>query len=165
MAVLKTTSPVESTSDAPKARPRTIVPSSSASLACLMRTVISGVSPDSLFIIRDEPEPARFLRVVVERGIDDRGVDRPEGYVYAGDEANFPGERVVVPLGSRNRPAPGIVVAVGGRELLNGVDPRRVKRILRPSGASLPGDLLDLARWMSEYYFCLRRSPDDDDLD
>ncbi len=112
------------------------------------------MSPDSLFIIRDEPEPARFLRVVVERGIDDRGVDRPEGYVYAGDEANFPGERVVVPLGSRNRPAPGIVVAVGGRELLNGVDPRRVKRILRPSGASLPGDLLDLARWMSEYYFC-----------
>ncbi len=115
---------------------------------------------DSLF----EPTPivaSRFVRVAVERGIETREGGRAgDGLTYAApplDPAEPPlavGERVEVPLGRGDRRAAGIVVTVGGRELLGTLDPRKVKAILRRTGAALPERLVELARWMSEYYLC-----------
>lgn len=115
-----------------------------------MRTVFSSVADESLFMIRTAEDPARLVRVLVERGIDDA-----RGYVYSTRDGDVrPGERVLVPLGGADRTTPGIVVAVGGRELLEGFDISRVKSISRRTGAVLPPDLIDLARWMSDYYLC-----------
>lgn len=99
-------------------------------------------------------EPAgaagRFVRVAVERAIERSA---GEGLTYsAGEEALEVGERVEVPLGRGDRAAAGIVVATGGTELLEGLSPGRVKRILRRTGSRLPGNLVSLAQWMSEYY-------------
>ncbi len=98
-----------------------------------------------------------YARVAVERGIDtDLG---SEGLTY---RAAFPvasaplavGERVEVPLGRSGKLAPGIVVAVGGAELLDGLSPSKVKPIARRSGAALPPVLVELGRWMASYYVC-----------
>ena len=103
----------------------------------------------------DAPPPAipdRFVRVVVERGID--AAPGRDGLTYALPEGvtAAPGQRVRVPLGRGDRPTPGIVVAAGGVELLDGFDPRRTKPVLDVTGAELPADLIDLARWMADYY-------------
>ena len=91
--------------------------------------------------VRGGAEPTHFARVAVERGIDRRGA----ALTYAlGDEAVMVGERVEVPLGKGDKRAAGIVVTVGGRELLDGLDPDRVKRILRRTGSRLPEKLVEL---------------------
>jgi primosomal protein N' (replication factor Y) (superfamily II helicase) len=64
------------------------------------------------------------------------------------------GQRVQVPLGRGNKPTGGIVVAVGGRELLGDVAAAKVKPILRATPGRLPDQLVELARWMAEYYVC-----------
>ncbi len=90
-----------------------------------------------------------FVRVAVERGVD----RYPEGLTYAvpadlGDLAV--GDRVRVPLGRGDTPTPGYVIEVCGSA---GLDPARIKPVAgrEPSGA-LPGQLLELARWISSYY-------------
>lgn len=95
-------------------------------------------------------EPLRYVRVVVERGIDEKsGVD---GLTYASDAADIAvGERVEVPLGAGNKTTGGVVVAVGGAELLEGFAAAKVKRITDRPGIKLPEELVELARWVSAY--------------
>lgn len=98
----------------------------------------------------------RFVRVVVERGIETAA---GEGLTYADPTGALRvGDRVDVPLGKGNTKAGGLVVAVGGEELLAGVSARKVKLVLGKSveglETRLPASLVELARWMSEYYLC-----------
>lgn len=97
------------------------------------------------------------MRVAVERGID-RGTD-DGALTYrceagAGEDGVRVGERVEVPLGRGGKSAGGIVVEVGGAELLGDLPPSRVKRVLKRTGAVLPAGLVELAAWMAEYYVC-----------
>jgi primosomal protein N' (replication factor Y) len=94
--------------------------------------------------------PVAFAHVAVERGID----RYPEGLTYgipAPLEGLQAGERVVVPLGRGDAPTRGYVIETMPEVSL---DPDAVKLISRrdDSGARLPGELLELARWISGYY-------------
>ncbi|MBA4119527.1 MAG: primosomal protein N' [Isosphaera sp.] len=62
------------------------------------------------------------------------------------------GELVTVPLGSAS--TTGVVLRVGGPELLGGVDRQRVRAVAVAHGSALPASVLELARWMSRYYVC-----------
>jgi primosomal protein N' (replication factor Y) len=94
-----------------------------------------------------------YVRVAVERGIDRGDGGAGEGLTYAVPVGMVRvGQRVEVPLGRGNKPAAGIVVEVGGSELLEGLS--RAKPLLRASSAVLPETLVELARWMAKYYIC-----------
>ena len=91
-----------------------------------------------------------YAQVAVERSVD----RFPDGLTYAIPKslANLvPGERVIVPLGKGDTPTPGYIV-----DLIDSItiDPDSVKFIEKraASGARLPGQLLELARWISNYY-------------
>jgi primosomal protein N' (replication factor Y) len=95
-----------------------------------------------------------FAMVAVERGLD----RYPEGLAYRvppslGSLAE--GQRVVVPLGRGDQATRGTVIARLGT-LPEGLDPRRVKTVIRLADDRLPlgGELLELARWISTYYAC-----------
>jgi primosomal protein N' (replication factor Y) (superfamily II helicase) len=106
-----------------------------------------------LFGQREVEHTGPYIRVAVERSIDAEGTAR--GLTYrAGTLDVCVGQRVEVPLGRGNRSAAGIVVVVGGEELLDGIPPSKVKSILKVSPARLPERLVELARWISEYYVC-----------
>ncbi len=98
------------------------------------------------------PAPVGYAHVALEQGID----AAPAGLTYAVPAALADlavGQRVRVPLGRGNRPVAGYVV-----ELLAETehDPAKVKPILErdPRALSLPGDLVELARWIASYYCC-----------
>ena len=104
-----------------------------------------------------------YVRVAVERGIDRSGGEGGrrggEGggggtLTYWTDSEVQVGDRVDVPLGRGDALAAGIVVEVGGVELLDGFDPARVKAVGRVVGSRLPESLVELARWMAGYYVC-----------
>lgn len=113
-------------------------------------------APDELF----RPAPATpesplgpCVRIAVERGID--APETAEGLTYlAGGLDLHIGQRVEVPLGRGNRPAPGIVITTGGAELLEGIPASRAKRVLRALGPGLPPPLIELAQWIAAYYCC-----------
>lgn len=90
-----------------------------------------------------------YVRVVLERGI-----DAPEGLTYAAPtslgEVEI-GDRVEAPLGRHDRRATGYVVEVG---VAPDFDPDRIKPLRRLTGLRLPRSLLNLARWISNYYCC-----------
>jgi primosomal protein N' (replication factor Y) len=93
-----------------------------------------------------------FARVAVERGVD----QYPDGLTYAVPKSLAPispGERVVVPLGRGDKPTGGYVIELADASDL---DPSKIKPIARRDalGASLPPQLLELARWISSYYVC-----------
>ncbi|GIK20160.1 MAG: primosomal protein N' [Leptolyngbya sp. PLA2] len=90
-----------------------------------------------------------YVRVAVERGIEGAGE-----LTYWSPQVVIVGQRVNVPLGRKDKPAGGIVVAVGGEELLDGFAPDRVKSLLAAGTAHLPEPMLELGRWMSRYYVC-----------
>ncbi len=93
-----------------------------------------------------------FVRVAVERG-----VDRDEGltYRFEGDPASIAvGERVEVPVGRGDQRVGGVVLEVGGAELLGGFELGRVKAVLRATGARMPASLVELGRWLAGYYCC-----------
>ncbi|MEK6701397.1 MAG: primosomal protein N' [Planctomycetota bacterium] len=93
---------------------------------------------------------ARLVRVVVERGIDDLG--GTEGLTYASQWGDIGvGERVEVPLGRGDKPTGGVVIGVGGDELLGGLALSKIKPILERSGARLPETLVELAKWLAAY--------------
>jgi len=92
-----------------------------------------------------------FVRVVVERGIE--GAAGLEGLTYRGSGLDI-GRWVRVPLGRKGKQVGGIVVASGGRELLEGLDPKRVKRVIEAGEAALSPEQVALARWMARYYVC-----------
>ncbi len=104
----------------------------------------------SLFSTATASPGDRFVRVAVERAVD-RGSDEGLTYALEQDEIEV-GERVEVPLGRGDKRAAGIVVRVGGRELLEGLPVEKVKHVLRLTGARLPPPLVELARWMAGYY-------------
>ena len=88
-----------------------------------------------------------YAQVAVEQG-----VDVEAGLTYAVPESLSDlavGERVVVPLGRGNKATPGYVIA-----MTDHCDFDRVKLILKrdASGVSVPGDLVELAKWMAGYY-------------
>lgn len=107
-----------------------------------------------------------FVRVAVERGIDDAvgraagfgGGGSDEGLTYAGVDGEgrtlAVGDLVRVPLGRGNTPTRGVVIAAGGADLLGGFDARRVKRVLGRDPVGVPAELVELARWVSRYYVC-----------
>ncbi len=95
---------------------------------------------------------AGYARVAPERGID----SAPNGLTYAVpselDDLRI-GQRVTVPLGRHDRRVSGVVVE---RSETTEIDADSVKPILArdPRGPAVPADLIDLARWMANYYCC-----------
>ena len=95
---------------------------------------------------------AGFARVAVERGVD----RYPDGLTYAipaGMDALAVGERVQVPLGRADTPTAGYVIEICSATEL---DRGRLKAIARrdaPGTPGLPLQMLELARWISSYYF------------
>lgn len=94
-----------------------------------------------------------YADVAIERGID----LSPTGLTYRvpGVLAGLAvGERVVVPLGRGNKKATGYVVRVHTDE--PAYDPKKIKAVLEraPGSVGLPADLVELARWLSNYYVC-----------
>jgi primosomal protein N' (replication factor Y) len=101
-----------------------------------------------------------FVRVALDRGIDADGAGGGAGRgltylaedVRPADAATLVGRHVEAPLGRQKRAAHGIVVEAGGRELLEGFDPARVKSLIRIAETRLAPPLIDLGRWMASYY-------------
>lgn len=95
-------------------------------------------------------------RVAVERSVD----RYPAGLLYRvpPDLDVQAGHRVLVPLGRGDTRVTGTVVDLLDPEqaTLEGVDPARVKSIMGRADQlpPLPGELLDLAKWISGYYAC-----------
>jgi primosomal protein N' (replication factor Y) len=99
----------------------------------------------------------KYALVAVERGIERVGEDGAELLyeipgVMEADGAFQVGERVEVPLGKKK--VGGVVVGVGGPELLGDIDPLKIRVIAKRSGAMLPGPLVELAKWIAGYYVC-----------
>ena len=94
-----------------------------------------------------------FARIAVERGID----RFPEGLTYgvtAEQSGISAGDLVRVPLGRGSGDEYGWVVAVGGAELADGIELSRIRPIHSIESVRLPGQLLNLGRWISSYYCC-----------
>ncbi|MDX2131392.1 MAG: primosomal protein N' [Planctomycetota bacterium] len=109
---------------------------------------------EELFATGDDPRhaaPAGYARVALEHAFDTD--DATLTYAFDADAPSV-GERVEVPLGRGVRRVAGIVVDVGGPELLGTLSPTRVRLIARRTHARLPPDLVALARWIAEYYAC-----------
>jgi primosomal protein N' (replication factor Y) len=109
---------------------------------------------DCLFPTGDNHPPARaYALVAVQRSID--RIDDEGMLVYAVEGAMpVPGQCVDVPLGKSRRFARGVVVQVGGDELLRGLSPTRVRGIGGVHPAVLPEEVLELGRWIARYYVC-----------
>jgi primosomal protein N' (replication factor Y) len=117
--------------------------------------------PEGLFPQHDATPTGPYLAVALERSIDGRTL------TYAPPpDSDEPAEALVgraclAPLGrggprsnTSGQPTRGVVVAVGGPELLAGFDPGKVKRLLALGEARLPASVLELGRWISDYYAC-----------
>ncbi len=98
----------------------------------------------------DELEHA-YVRVVIERGIE--GLLGREGLTYRGRDLAI-GQWVQVPLGRNAKVVGGVVVGAGGEELLEGLNPARVKSVLESGRAVLSPQLVELAKWIARYYAC-----------
>ena len=95
------------------------------------------------------PQDARFVRVVIERAL-----DHDEGWTYWSDQDLEVGRLVNVPMGRGDTTTPGVVVTKGGRELAEGFDLRRVKRVRSVKPVALGPLQLELCRWIASYYAC-----------
>ncbi len=105
-------------------------------------------------------DTARYARIAVERGID----RYPDGLLYripiALDGVNgiggvTLGDHVTVPLGRGDSRVHGVVVGIGGDELLDKkITADRVKTILEIDRTSdpMPGIVVRLAQWIASYY-------------
>lgn len=69
------------------------------------------------------------------------------------DQARL-GQLATVPLGRAGKPVTGVIVELGGPELLGDLPAHKVKDLLDLSPAVLPPALLDLAKWIAAYYVC-----------
>lgn len=105
--------------------------------------------PDHTEPLEQIPDHGVYARVAIERGIDRMG-----GLTYRAAPEIKVGQRVSVPVGRGNTSTGGIVIETGGRELLDGFDPMKVKTVLELSSTILPQALVELGQWMSEYYMC-----------
>lgn len=93
-----------------------------------------------------------YLRVAVERGIDQEGTGA--GLTYKSAVPVELGRRVEVPLGRGNTPAAGIVIGTGEEARDSDVPESKIKAIVRDTGTGLTPQLVELARWMAGYYVC-----------
>ncbi len=99
-------------------------------------------------------ETIAYVRIAVARGID----RYPDGLTYrvpAQLGAISLGDHVIVPLGRGDSPVHGVVVALGGPELLEaGVSASRIKAITSVDRTSdpMPSIVVRLAQWISSYY-------------
>ncbi len=114
-------------------------------------------STGSLFGPETDPHPpcSRIMEVAL-----DTGVDTLFSYLLPDDLGPVrPGQRVQVPLGRGNRPAQGFCVGLTPRQEDEtesdelGFKLKVVSKILDEEPLVTP-DLLDLARWISDYYVC-----------
>ncbi len=105
--------------------------------------------PEEQIQISEELLNAVYARVAIERGLDRMG-----GLTYRSSDGVQVGQRVQVPVGRGNTSTGGVVIEVGGIELLDGYDPRKVKLITKQSGLPIPPALIELGQWMSTYYMC-----------
>ena len=99
--------------------------------------------------------PIGYARLALERGVD----RYPDGLTYGipeGLDTLAVGDRVVAPLGRGNTPTSGYIIEMVEKETLDEAMADRIKLIhdRDPSGARLPRDVLELARWISSYYVC-----------
>jgi primosomal protein N' (replication factor Y) len=86
----------------------------------------------------------------------ERGLDRPEGLTYGVPddmEDLAPGDRVVIPLGRGSRTVTGHVLRLASN---TDIPASKIKPIAARERQSLrlPDELIDLARWISDYYCC-----------
>lgn len=100
----------------------------------------------------DEPNVS-FVRVAVERGVD----QFPDGLTYGVPERLHPlqiGQLVTVPLGKGNTPTPAWVIQTSENPpiLPKGKETKQVLEKDRDA-MILPEDLVELAQWISQYYF------------
>ncbi|GIW74879.1 MAG: primosomal protein N' [Phycisphaerales bacterium] len=112
--------------------------------------------PEGLFPTDARTDAGVYLAVALERGIAGGpltyappvGCTEPPGAML--------GRACLAPLGrsGERRPTRGIVVKVGGRELLEGLSPARVKPLAALGRARLTPALLKLGAWISDYYAC-----------
>ncbi|MDA0803607.1 MAG: primosomal protein N' [Planctomycetota bacterium] len=89
----------------------------------------------------------------------ERKIDRyPEGLTYSIPQGMdlLPGMRVRCPLARQHTPVDGWVISVGGRELLDGLDPGRLRSIdsIDPRACHLPPSVAALGAWVAAYYCC-----------
>jgi len=104
----------------------------------------------SLFASEDQRRRIGYARVAVERGID----RYPEGLTYAipsSLEDLAPGDRVIVPLGRGDKPTAGYVIDISQSCDLDADSVKLIDRRDR-AAVKLPSSLLQLARWISNYY-------------
>lgn len=106
-------------------------------------------------IVNEAAASGLFADVALEHGFDSAA----GGLTYAvpkelSDLA--PGERVLVPLGNKNKPVAGFVTDVRTASGLPAGKDKRLKAILHrdPQQIALTPDLIELARWMAGYYCC-----------
>ncbi len=107
----------------------------------------------------ETPAPGRYVRVVVERGIEKVPTHarsrHDEGLTYLDPTGQLRvGDSVRVPLGRGDSPEGGIVIETGGPELAQGLRRGSVKPVGGVRGGRLPEPLIELARWMASYYVC-----------
>ncbi len=92
----------------------------------------------------------RFAQVAIEQGL-----DSPAGLTYAVPDELADlriGDRVLVPLGRAGRTVDGYVLALADATDLPA---EKIKPIAsRERAVNLPDDLVDLARWIADYYCC-----------
>lgn len=104
------------------------------------------------------PAPAGcYAQVALERGVERAG---GEGTLtYRVPETLVPkaraGARVRAPLGRGNALVAGWIVRVGGAELAQGIDARKLRPLADVGEHDpLPAHLIELARWIASYYIC-----------
>ncbi len=100
----------------------------------------------------DEPS-VKYARVAIERGVD----QFPDGLTYGIAERLLPitvGQLVTVPLGQGNTPTQAWILEImdDPPTLAKGKETKQIYEKERDA-ITLPSDLIDLAKWMSNYYF------------
>ncbi len=111
--------------------------------------------PDLFSSESDDAIPGdRFARVAVERSVESPSIGVGLTYRVPDDIDASVGQRVEVPLGRGDRTTGGVVVEIGGPELIGELRPGSVKPIQRASGSALPQTLIELGVWIAEYYVC-----------
>jgi primosomal protein N' (replication factor Y) len=80
-------------------------------------------------------------------------IDKLYTYTIGDDSAHLvlPGRRVIVPFGRKGRLAPAIVVSVTRGPWSSTLKP--IAEVLEEAG-SLSGHLIDLGKWIADYYYC-----------
>lgn len=98
-----------------------------------------------------------FLAVALERSIDGKTLAYAPPHDVDEPAEALVGRACMAPLGRGPKggaPTRGVIVAAGSQDLLAGFDPARVKRLLAIGDARLPAGVLELGRWISDYYAC-----------